>query len=242
MPADPGCLPAFILTSCLFAAGVHCNQPTIQQTPRSVKLAEGASVTMNCIINFAGAKANEWQKNGHPIKHAIRNYEGRVKEGIGVSNDPKVLLPYLRIQNLTECDSGTYYCMLETAGKMANGTGTTLTVTRVAQVQCSSINSVHIGVSTALIGVLCISLIIVSVLLNQRNKACIALQRQFVAYVTEKSTATLPLKPKGKHKRREGHTSSSDPEGKKKKRKAKERQTKDNDDYVHVGRQRGTMP
>ncbi|GCB69714.1 hypothetical protein scyTo_0001113 [Scyliorhinus torazame] len=238
---DPGCLPAFILTSCLFAAGVHCNQPTIQQKPRSVNLVEGASVTMTCIINFSGPKVNKWQKNDQPIMHAILNHKGRVSEGRNMSKDPKLLLPYLRIQNLTECDSGTYYCMLDTVGKMANGTGTTLTVTRVAQVQCSSINSVHIGVSAALMGMLCISLIIVSVLLNQRNKACIALQRQFVAYITEKSTATLPLKLKGKHKRREGHASGSGPEGKKKKRKAKERQPKDNDEYVHVGRPRETM-
>ncbi|XP_078075386.1 tyrosine-protein phosphatase non-receptor type substrate 1-like [Mustelus asterias] len=243
MPINLSPLPAFILTSCLFATGVHSAKPNVQQTPRSMSLTEGHSVTMNCIINIAGPKVYTWLKNDLEARQAISAYTKRVTEEKGTSKDPNVILTSLEIRNVTECDSGTYYCRVNNVGQITKGAGTTLTVTRVTQKVKCSINYVLIGVSAGVIGLLCISLIIVLLRLQQRNKACIALQRQFVAYITEKSTESLPLKPKGHHKRREGSASSSGQEGKKKKkRKVKELPTMACPDYVHDSRPQGARP
>ncbi|XP_060706734.1 uncharacterized protein LOC132832667 isoform X3 [Hemiscyllium ocellatum] len=99
--------------------------------------------------------------------------------------------------------------------------------------QCSP-NIIHIGAAAAVLSVLGIALIAVSVKLRQRNKACIALQRQFVAYITEKSTESAPSNKKGKHAHREGKTSSSGQEEKRKKRKPKGHYKMENADYIHV--------
>ncbi|XP_078422359.1 uncharacterized protein LOC144695333 isoform X4 [Cetorhinus maximus] len=125
---------------------------------------------MNCIIDFTGPKIYKWLKNDLKTDQAISMYWQRVEEGMKDSKDQK-LLPYLRIKNLTECDSGTYYCAAENLGRTLKGAGTKLAVTRVPQrAQCNSISYIYIGVLAAVIGVLCISLIIVSVRLIQRNK------------------------------------------------------------------------
>ncbi|XP_041069168.1 uncharacterized protein LOC121291731 isoform X1 [Carcharodon carcharias] len=235
MPIPICPIPAVLLAACLFTAGIHSKAQEVKQTPPSASLVEGDSVTMNCIIDFIGPKIYKWLKNDLQTDQAISMYGQRVEEGMKDSKGQK-LLPFLRIKNLTECDSGTYYCAAENLGRTLKGAGTKLTVTRVPQsAQCNSVSYIYIGVSAAVIGVLCISLIIVSVRLIQRNKACIALQRQFVAYITEKSAETVASKPKGKHQHRTGTASSSGVEGKKK-RKQKERHTVDNANYVHIGR------
>ncbi|XP_078422358.1 uncharacterized protein LOC144695333 isoform X3 [Cetorhinus maximus] len=129
MPMIPCPIPAFLLAACLFTAGIHSKAQEVKQTPPSASLVEGDSVTMNCIIDFTGPKIYKWLKNDLKTDQAISMYWQRVEEGMKDSKDQK-LLPYLRIKNLTECDSGTYYCAAENLGRTLKGAGTKLAVTR----------------------------------------------------------------------------------------------------------------
>ncbi|XP_067865306.1 uncharacterized protein [Heterodontus francisci] len=214
------CVPVSIITSYLFLMGVHSDSEIVRQTPQLIQLVESKNVVMDCTINFAGPKTYKWLKNGLPVSQTIPKYNERVAESMRESENQKVLLLSLRIRNLTECDSGKYYCTMENLGKIKKGAGTTLTVTRVSQeVQCVPINIIHIGVSAGVIAVLCVSLIVVSVRLIQRNKACIVLQRQFVAYITEKSTGSVPSNQERKHKR--GQSFDLQSRGKEEEKKSK---------------------
>ncbi|XP_048472934.1 uncharacterized protein LOC109916931 [Rhincodon typus] len=227
-------IAALALMSFLWTTGVHSNEEVVVQSPLSADLVEGETVTLQCNINSPGPKTYKWLKNDLPILQAIPMYAERVTDNPLTSDNP--LLINLRIRNLTECDSGTYYCVIQKLGNQFKGVGTKLGVRRVSQEKQCPPNIVHIAAVTAVVLVLCIALIVVSVQLRQRSKACIALQRQFVAYITEKSAESVPRKQKGKHTHREGNTSSSGQEGKKKKRKPKEQHRMENADYVHFGR------
>nr|QTT61902.1 natural cytotoxicity triggering receptor 3 [Ginglymostoma cirratum] len=227
-------IAALALMSFLLTAGVHSNKGAVVQSPLSADLVEGEAVTLECNIDSPGPKTYKWLKNDLPIPQAIPMYAERVTGNSPTSDNP--LLINLRIRNLTECDSGTYYCVMEKLGNQFKGGGTKLGVRRVSQEKHCPPNIVHIAAAAAVVLVLCTALTVVSVLLRQRSKACIALQRQFVAYITEKSAESVPPKQKGKHTHREGKTSSSGQEGKKKKRKPKEHHSVENADYVHCGR------
>ncbi|XP_048376213.1 uncharacterized protein LOC125446574 [Stegostoma tigrinum] len=225
-------LMIFVLTT-----GVHSSNEVVVQSPLSADLLEGDTVTLECNISIPGPKSYKWLKNDLPIRQAIPMYAERVTDTPVTFENPLVI--NLRIKNLTECDSGTYYCVMEKLGDQFKGVGTKLGVRRVSrEKQCPS-NIIHIAAAAAAVSVLCIALIVVSVQLRQRSKACIALQRQFVAYITEKSAESVPPKQKGKHTRREGKAPSSAQEGKKKKRKPKEHHRVENAGYVHFGRNQG---
>ncbi|XP_067830069.1 uncharacterized protein [Heptranchias perlo] len=223
--------------------GVYSNNLHVQQTPLSVALVEGQNVTINCTIDFVGPKVYEWLKFDIHISKIISMYSERVNVIQRDAKNKQILKLSLRIKDLTECDSGTYYCVLDVMDRKTKGQGTIVTVMRASQTgkTCSSISIRFIGVAAGVIALLCISLIIVSVRLVQRNKACIALQRQFVAFITEKSTESVPSNQKGMHKRSEGNASSSHQQGKKK-RKPKQRNKMDNAEYVHFGQPQATLP
>ncbi|XP_051899857.1 uncharacterized protein LOC127586087 isoform X2 [Pristis pectinata] len=190
----------FIFVSCLLLIGAHSQKSQVRQTPRFVKRFEGQAVAINCTADFPGAKTNTWLKGDLRVSQSVRGYRERVSESH--ETIAQKLTSFLRITNLTECDAGTYYCKVDSMGTITKGEGTEVIVMRAGQNGSSnSINIVLIGVSVVVIAALGIALIIVSVQLRRRTKACIALQRQFVDYITEKSTEYMKINEKKKHRR-----------------------------------------
>ncbi|XP_072405791.1 uncharacterized protein [Chiloscyllium punctatum] len=231
-------VPALVLMSFFLTTAVHSSKEEVRQSPLSAEFVEGQTATLNCTFDRPGAKSYKWWKDDLKIHQAIAKYHERVNENSQQSNNE--LFTSVRISNLSVCDSGTYYCIIEQLGRQFKGAGASLIVRRASQEKQCPPNIIHIGTAAAVLSVLCIALIAVSVKFRQRSKACIALQRQFVAYITETSTESAPSNKKGKHAHREGKTSSSCQEEKrKKKRKPKEHHRMENADYVHVGPSHG---
>ncbi|XP_072115330.1 uncharacterized protein [Mobula birostris] len=209
---------AFVFTfiPSLLLIGVTSQNP-VRQTPSHLQLLEGQKATINCTADFHGGKTCTWLKDDLKVSQSVWKFRERVSERR--ETDGQKLSTFLEIRNLTECDSATYYCEMSTVDSTKKGDGTKIIVRRAPQ--SNAINIIFIGVSAGVIAALVIALIIVSAQLRWRTKACITLQRQFVHYVTEKSTEYLKMNKKTRHGLREDGSASSNQERKKKKRKTK---------------------
>ncbi|XP_072920889.1 uncharacterized protein [Hemitrygon akajei] len=211
---------AFVFTfiPSLLLIGMTSTNFKIQQTPPLVELHEGQSVTISCTVDFHGPKTSTWIKDYMEILQNSTMVPERVRQKR--VPDGQKLTTFLEISNLTQCDSATYYCkVIPMVGSGQTGNGTKIIVLRAPE--SNVINVIFIGVSAGVIAVLVTALIVVSVHLRWRTKACVALQRQFVHYVTEKSTEYMRVNKKARHGVREDGSASSSQEGKKKKRKMK---------------------
>ncbi|XP_059825198.1 uncharacterized protein LOC132393825 [Hypanus sabinus] len=211
---------AFVFTfiPSLLLIGMTSANFEVQQTPPLVELHEGQTVTINCTADFLGPKTSTWLKDDMEISQDFAMFRGRVMPR--PVPDGQKLRTFLEITNLTQCDSATYYCkVVPMNGPGKTGGGTKIIVLRTPE--SNAINVIFIGVSAGVIAVLVTALIVVSVLLRWRTKACVALQRQFVHYVTEKSTEYMKMNKKARHGVREDGSASSSQERKKKKRKTK---------------------
>ncbi|XP_062904154.1 uncharacterized protein LOC134346628 isoform X2 [Mobula hypostoma] len=211
-------LSAFVFTfiPSLLLIGVTSQNP-VRQMPSHVQLLEGQTATINCTADFHGGKTCTWLKDDLKVSESVWKFRERVSERREIVGQK--LSTFLEIRNLTECDSATYYCELSTVDSKKKGDGTKIIVRRAPQ--SNAINMIFIGVSAGVIAALVIALIIVSAQLRWRTKACIALQRQFVHYITEKSTEYLKINKTRHGVREDGSASSNQERRKKKKRKTK---------------------
>uniref|UniRef100_UPI00398E9DB9 uncharacterized protein n=1 Tax=Pristiophorus japonicus TaxID=55135 RepID=UPI00398E9DB9 len=153
----------------------------IVQSPSSIHIFQGNSVTLNCTFSLKGVGTTSWRKGNTPLDFDSPQYKKRVtkpdEKAFKLKKDASI-----HIKNMTECESGMYYCEIEIMGQeKVVGNGTLVTVKHT----CGKVNSLTkfqfdwywiavVGGGALLITVI---LLIVITVLIQRNKAYALLVR-----------------------------------------------------------------
>ncbi|XP_078422516.1 uncharacterized protein LOC144695514 [Cetorhinus maximus] len=179
----------FLLIS-ICTTGTEAATSPIVQSPASVHIFEGGSVTLNCTFHLKGLGTYSWRRDDSPIDFQSPRYKKRIMKAdhnaFSSRNDASI-----QIKNMTQCESGTYYCEIEIMGnqKLA-GNGTLVTV----QHTCDKLGSLKkhpfdwmwAAVAGGVTLLITLALLVVIIVLARRNKAYALLVRECSSFDSAK--------------------------------------------------------
>ncbi|XP_078075384.1 uncharacterized protein LOC144497820 [Mustelus asterias] len=169
-----------LISSCL--TGTEAATSPVVQRPGSVHIFQGESVILNCSFQLQGLGTYSWRRDDNPIDFDSPRYKNRiVKADQHAFNSRKDAS--IRIKNMTECESGIYYCEIEILGKpKQSGNGTSVTVQHVCDKSLPVNNFLFdwmwIAVAGGVTLLIILVLLMVIIVLARRNKAYALLVRE----------------------------------------------------------------
>ncbi|XP_067865603.1 natural cytotoxicity triggering receptor 3-like isoform X2 [Heterodontus francisci] len=178
----------FLLIS-IFLADNEAATSQIIQRPISVRVFQGDSVILNCTFRLEGLGTYSWRRDNSVIDFESPKYKKRVIKAdynaFKLRRDASI-----QINNMTECDSGIYYCEIDIMGKQKLvGNGSSV----IVQHSCDKPNRsslqfewLWIAVAGGVTLLVTLPLLVVIIVLAQRNKAYALLVRECSSFDSAK--------------------------------------------------------
>ncbi|XP_067830063.1 uncharacterized protein [Heptranchias perlo] len=174
----------------IFLMGLEAETSTIVQYPSSVTLFEGESVILNCTFRISGVGTYKWRKDSSHLDFDSPRYKkGLKKADKDAFNDRRDAS--IQIMNMTQCESGVYYCEIEIMGEpKAVGRGTSVTVKHSCDkpnsLKSSQFDWMWVAVAGGVTILITLTLLVVIAVLVRRNKAYALLVRECTSFDSAK--------------------------------------------------------
>ncbi|XP_041069067.1 myelin protein zero-like protein 1 [Carcharodon carcharias] len=224
MAAEQCATTALFLLISICTTGIEAATPSIVQSPASVHIFEGGSVTLNCTFRLTGLGTYSWRRDDSPIDFQSPRYKKRIMkadhDAFSSRKDASI-----QIKNMTQCESGTYYCEIEIMGKQKlTGIGTLVTVQhtcdKLGSLKTHPLDWMWVAVAGGVTLLFTLALLVVIIVLARRNKAYALLVRECSSLNSAKELE-LPQRNKvrnhAEHEHEVAYSHCRDKEGKTKK-------------------------
>ncbi|XP_072406233.1 uncharacterized protein [Chiloscyllium punctatum] len=163
----------------------------VVQAPKNIHITQGQSVILNCSFRLQGLGTYSWRRDDIPIDFDSPRYKQRITKAdtnaFKLRKDASI-----QIKNMSECDSGRYFCEIEIMGKQkSTGNGTMVTVERHAcdkerPLKALPFDWIWIAVAGGVTLLVTLSLLVVIIILARRNKAYALLVRECSSFDSAK--------------------------------------------------------